>query len=178
MKFLNKINVLKIITEHFETFYNNKTKKRDNIEITIYLLIPIIVSIFLALKMTNAEINNSINQSILTFLSIFTPSMFGMLAVIYSFISEELTVEGYKFLKEFKSNIMFIILISIATLVFSLIFTFNLSMNENYITLLQTLIYFGTFLIIITSLMALKRFNKLINSIINKNIKIKELENI
>ena len=114
----------------------------------------------------------------LTFLSIFTPSMFGMLAVIYSFISEELTVEGYKFLKEFKSNIMFIILISIATLVFSLIFTFNLSMNENYITLLQTLIYFGTFLIIITSLMALKRFNKLINSIINKNIKIKELENI
>lgn len=179
MKFLNKINILPIIKKHFDTFYNNReVENRDLIEILIYLFIPLVISIVLVIYTLNYDFDeiNSFNNSLLIFLTIFTPAMFGMLSVIYSLSSKKFTVTGYKLLKEFNVNVLFIILISIITLIISLLFSLNLFKYTEYCLLynsiLRIIIYSLSQLIILTSLIVLIRFNKLINAIIDKKIKL------
>lgn len=174
---LDKINISQIIKEHFSTFQDEKSGKKDNIDFIIFIYIPITISIVLAYFFHDLEIFTTI---LITSLSIFTGLLFNLLLLTYDLIKknksdksteniagiktksdDDITIKS-KLLKQIFNNISYSILISIfAIMLLLLSFIWN---NCYYYITLSSIIYFLVINFFLTLLMVLKRTHKLLSS--------------
>ncbi|GLI11119.1 hypothetical protein MARBORIA2_02090 [Methanobrevibacter arboriphilus] len=182
---LNKINPMKIICKHLDSLYDASLeenqgveKTRDQSNISLFFIFPLLVSVILVLftwNNNNFESNKQLMESLLISLTIFTPMMFSVLSIIYSMSQKKLTLKGFRKLKEFKYNVLFVILISLVALFSCIIFILNICNFWLYIVILKTIIFYLLGNIGLTILMIIKRFDYIMDQIINKEIK-KRLE--
>ena len=158
----SKIDVTKIIVDHYHTLYNNKSGKKRK-DLFTFFGIPIIVSAIL-IFLLNGKLNTDISNSLLMFLSIFTPILFSLLVAIYSINRKRLTKrKTHQIVKEFKSNISFLIIISLVSIFLLVIYSMKLSENDLYLQILTFIIIFLFGVIGLTLLQVLKRWNVLLD---------------
>lgn len=177
---LEKISPCKIITGHLDTLYDASLeenegieKVRDQSDLTLFFIFPVVVSVILVMftwHNNTFEANKSLMESLLIALTIFTPIMFSVLSIVYSLTRHKLTLEGFRKLKEFKFNVLFVILVSLLALFFCIIFILNISSSESYIVALKLIIFYLLGNIGLTILMILKRFDYIMDQIIDKEI--------
>jgi hypothetical protein len=172
---LNRINVLRIIKDHFLALKSNKTGKVLFSDVFIFFGIPLLLSILLVYF--NVLLDKDIVNLLITIFSIFVGLLFNLLLLIFD-ISEKLNFskskgvksslhaeniqerKREKFLKsilhETYVNISFCILLSILDICILLLFFVN---KENciFIRIISLFSYFPLFLFILTLLMILKR---------------------
>lgn len=176
---------MKIICKHLDSLYDASLeenqgveKTRDQSNISLFFIFPLLVSVILVLftwNNNNFESNKQLMESLLISLTIFTPMMFSVLSIIYSMSQKKLTLKGFRKLKEFKYNVLFVILISLVALFSCIIFILNICNFWLYIVILKTIIFYLLGNIGLTILMIIKRFDYIMDQIINKEIK-KRLE--
>lgn len=165
-KFISsKVDVRKIVSEHYNTLYNYRKgdKKKDKKDIFTFFGIPFIISVILVF-LSKGSLESSITDSILISLSIFTPILFSLLVAIYSINRERLKKKKvYKVIKEFKANVSFTIIISLITIFFTVIYSMNIWGDYYYLSVLSFIIIFLVGIIGLTLLQILKRWNYLLD---------------
>jgi hypothetical protein len=129
------------------------------------------ILVFFTTHNNTFELNSTANESLLLALTIFVPLMFGVLSIVYSISQIKLTLEGFKKLKMFKANVQFVIVVSLLALAFSMLFSLNISSGFWYMNIIKFIIYALIFNIGLTILMIIKRFDYILNQIINNEIK-------
>ncbi len=163
---LNRINILKIIRDHFGTLksLNQKSNWINGKDFLLFLIFPIIVASILTYKGYNfkSELGN-----LITTISIFGGFLFNLLAIIYSQIdnmrkdaeSEKDDLKK-KFVKEIHINISFCIVLSILIVLTLLLTTIDISDFEFNWLINKIIIgmnYFLIILFLLTLLMILNR---------------------
>ncbi|MCC7562087.1 MAG: hypothetical protein KO253_04575 [Methanobrevibacter arboriphilus] len=199
MDLFNKIDLWYVIKEHFNTLYDhslkenkeNDVKKKSKGDLFVFIGIPIIFGLILTFLTINSRIDFS--GIFLTSLSIFTPIMFSVLSIIYSLSQKNLTKKGFRVLKEFKFNVLFVIILSLVTILLLIINSIDISLFQNpffmvnliidynnlnlhinlyfsiIIFILNFLIYGSIINIGLTMLMVLQRFDYVMNKVIRNN---------
>jgi len=92
MKMFNKINIFKIISNHFNTLQNDNTKKCEFDDILTFLILPLLVSV--GLYWFDFELKENAINIIITTLSIFVGLLFNII-VIHSLFSSKLYLFNY-----------------------------------------------------------------------------------
>lgn len=177
---IEKINPYKIISEHLDTLYdasleeNKGTQKiRAQSDLTLFFIFPLLVSVILVLatwQNNTFEANKTLMESLLVSLTIFTPMLFSILSIIYNLTKHKLTLHGFRLLKEFKYNVLFVILVSLLALFFCIIFILNIADFVSYIVTLKLIIFYLLGNIGLTVLLIVKRFDYIMDQIIDKEI--------
>lgn len=179
---ISKINIYNLVKEHFNTFYlKDKTKtdgkRNDVLALLLFFIAPMIIAGLLVFFFGN--IRNQLIDSLLICLSILSPLMFGFFPFIYDLIDNKtVNPKSLDYVKEFKANVLFTMMLSFTSLAFIIIWTFansNLdfctNLDKNYITvlinyillILSFIIYYFLFCLGFHILMIIQRFNFLIN---------------
>ena len=161
---LTKINITKIIINHFATLQNANSKKACFDDYLTFLLIPLLfTSILFYFKVYVTE--TAINVIIST-LSILVGLLFNVVVLIFDIIKRD-SANKIKnvVLKQILSNIAFTILLSIISILFTL-----LTLIENSISkiIFNSILFFLLFNFVITVLMILKRMFHLFHSEIDE----------
>lgn len=195
---MKKINIKSLLKEHYDSLYNIEydkiTKKeihhKDYRSIFLLFILPLILSIPITIFFGFVE--TSFSNSLLTCLSILSPLMFGFFPIIYELTdNEKINPKSKEFIKEFKANVLFTMILSFLTLGLVLFWTLinpTLTMKnlqlvlKEYTPLITSIIKFLYSMIIfyliislgLHILMIIQRFNFLINEFIkfqmnNKN---------
>lgn len=195
---MKKIDIRLLIKEHYKTLYNIEydkiTKKeirhKDYRGIFLLFFLPLILSFILTTLFGFVEA--SFSNSLLTCLSILSPLMFGFFPIIYELTdNEKINPKSKEYIKEFKSNVLFTMILSFLTLGLVLFWTLinptltleNLqNVLKDYTPLIISIIKYSCSIIIfyfsislgLHILMIIQRFNFLINEFIkfqmnNKN---------
>ncbi len=163
---LNRINILKIIKDHFGTLksLNQKSNWINGKDFFLFLIFPIIVASLLTYKGYNfqSELGN-----LITAISIFGGFLFNLLAIIYSQIDnmkKDAETENddlkKKFVKEIHINISFCIVLSILIVLTLLLTTIDIpdfEFNWLITKIIIGLNYFLMTLFLLTLLMILNR---------------------
>lgn len=163
---LSRINIGKIISDHFRTLrkLGSKSKKIYFGDFILFILLPIIIAVISAYLNFNLEkyVNNLIAA-----ISIFGGFLFNLLAIIYSQIDKikgDATSENNElkktFVREIHINISFNIVLSIFSVIALLIFSaeFNLGCYTFIIT--KALLTINVFLLSIFGLTLLMVLNR------------------
>jgi hypothetical protein len=173
---LNRINISKIIKDHFLTLKSNKTGKVLFSDIFIFFGAPFLASFFLV--RFSVLLDKDIVNLLITIFSIFVGLLFNLLLLIFD-ISEKLSFnknqnvktqyyskvnnlesKREKFLKsilhETYVNISFCILLSILDICILLLF-FISKENHIFVSVISLFSYFPLFVFILTLIMILKR---------------------
>ena len=180
---INKINIINLIKEHFGTFYlKDKTKKdgkrTDIPAIVLFFIVPLVISAIIIFLFGNMDV--SLSNSLLTCLSILSPLMFGFFPFIYDLIdNDNINPESKSLIQEFKSNVLFTMVLSFSSLACIIIWTmlnnnldfcllyFEKDVVESIINcvllFLSGVIYYLLFCLGFHILMIIQRFNFLIN---------------
>ena len=159
---IDKININILIKEHFHTLYIKKYDKinYDYWAIGYLFIIPFIIAVILLLF--NIKINENLGNALLTSLSILSPLMFGFFPFIYNLLDNNgISKKGRTLIKEFKSNVLFTMLLSFLSLGLLLIWVI---LKNNWA--LSFIIFFVVLVLITHILMIIQRFNFLINEFI------------
>ena len=148
------------IKDHLSSF-----KKSDGhfliADVLIFFVLPIILTIIVNYILK--DIPKQFIESLLTMFSILTPLLFALLPMAFNLVTNDSVTAGFKLINEFKANVLFTILLS-------LIFILMLStwfLTDNWKFLLNILIYWLFFEVIIHLIFLLQRFNILFNEYIN-----------
>lgn len=150
---LDKINISKIVENHFNTLRNANTKKAELDDYITFLFIPIIATGLLIWKKTFLD-TNSINI-IITTLSILVGLFFNVIVLIFDIIKRDKNNNIKNVvLKELQANIAYIILISIISILICLV-TYIDNCIIKYIS--NSVVFFLLTNLIMTVLMVLKR---------------------
>lgn len=191
-KLSEKIKISRIVKDHIETLYNNsnpsnKVRLYKNIYISpedkfTFFILPFIISLLLVI--IGGFLNNTVSNALLIAMTILIPMLFSLLILIYNIGQKlrsdaEISPKQYhnrlKLLREIKSNISFTILISFTSLILLILWS---SLAEgSYLSnwliipyggtiykIIMTLInYYVIGVVILTLLLVLKRFNRLLN---------------
>ncbi len=163
----SKVDVSQIVIEHYSTLYNYRTDKKGK-DIFTFFGIPLIVSIILVF-FCKGTLDPSTNESILLSLTIFTPIMFSLLVAIYSVNRRRLADKRtHKIIKQFKSNVSFMMIISVIAIFFLIINSMHLWENQWYSSILIFIILFLLGIIGLTFLLVLKRWNHLLDKTLDE----------
>lgn len=159
-----KINIFKIIFDHFETIRDDRYKehKIDWISVGIMYVLPILLVLVLYLTCFNQH--KEVIDVITISLSIFIGLLFNLLVLIHGlfkekkeYVNEKQKIkEGLKanLTKELYKNISYLILIAILSIV---IYAFSFTMKSPIKEIFYYAIYFLFLNFILTLLMVLKR---------------------
>lgn len=183
---ISKINIYNLVKEHFNTFYlkdktKNDGKRNDVCSLFWFFIAPIIMAGVIVFFFGNMQ--DSLINSLLICLSILSPLMFGFFPFIYDLIdNNSVNSKSLEYVKEFKANVLFTMMLSFSSLAFIFIWTLvnnNLDFCTNFLTkdnstflinhillLLSSIIYYLLFCLGFHILMIIQRFNFLINEFI------------
>ena len=134
---LSRINILKVITDHFNTLkvYKSESKYISLCDFLLFILFPALIASFLSFKDYNFESQLS---NLIAGISIFGGFLFNLLAIIYSQLEnidnnnnnitdEELLKLKKQFVDEIHINISFCIVLSIIIVLTLLMTTIDFS---------------------------------------------------
>ena len=161
---LTKIDVTKIIINHFATLQNANSKKASFDDYLTFLLMPLLftgVLFYFKVYVTETAIN-----VIISTLSILVGLLFNVVVLIFDIIKRDSQNKIKNIvLKQILSNIAFTILLSIISILFTL-----LTLIENNISkiVFNSILFFLLFNFVITVLMILKRMFHLFHSEIDE----------
>lgn len=159
MIFFDRLNITKIVINHFLTFYDNRSQDKhiDKIELSVYfsvlLLLSIVAAVFLPITRLNV---------ILTPLTIFTGFLFSALFVIID-KKEGKTAQIKNLISEVYDNISFSILMSFGVILFLAINYIMINFNCNHICnrIVLGIIYFFLLNFAYSLMMVIKRLYKI-----------------
>lgn len=154
---LDRINVISIIVDHLKTLRNFRTKKISKTDITLFYIMPLVLSYLL--------INHGVNlkdqvSNLITSVSIFGGFLFNLLAIIYTQIdklAQDISTNSLKriFVNEIHVNIAYNILLSIIIILLLFIYisiNFKIDMNTTkglaYFYLERSFVFINYFLLI------------------------------
>ena len=152
---LNKINIIRIIKDHYATLENANTGKSEADDWLAFWVLPIILGIGVTTLQPKISDNN-INL-IITSLSIFVGLLINVVVLIFSLGQKGVSEATLKntVLKQTISNICYTILISIINIVIA--FLISVMKNEIMVILFSAIIYIVTLHFFVTLLMIVKR---------------------
>lgn len=157
-----KISILKIIKDHYKTFYDFNTKRLSSIDYLIQLVLPIIGAFVLEIIL-QIELSKDLINMFITSLSIFAALLLNLLILMYTISKNDKDSKIKKELsKEITSNISYGIVLSIFLIIILVAMSINcLIIDQTVISILgsisRLLIWFGMIQFITTMLMILKR---------------------
>jgi hypothetical protein len=116
---INKINCKRIILDHLGTMYDFDMNKRDNGDIMLFFILPILLSAVLIWQ--EVRINADAAEILVTIVSIFAGLLFNLLVLLYDAMRK--SHEEYdgsvsikiKFLREISTNVSYEIIVAIVT---------------------------------------------------------------
>ncbi|OFY16577.1 MAG: hypothetical protein A2X02_05410 [Bacteroidetes bacterium GWF2_29_10] len=153
MKMFNKINIFKIISNHFNTLQNDNTKKCEFDDILTFLILPLLVSV--GLYWFDFELKENAINIIITTLSIFVGLLFNIIVILFDIIKRDNTKKlKNEILRQLLTNISYSIFISI--LIIIVILTTYIK-NECVHLIATVIVYFLIGHFFLTILMILKR---------------------
>lgn len=162
---LGKIDIRKILKEHNDTLILKTTKDKvvkDEPICFLFFIFPFMISI--GYYLLNGGFSKETVITLLITFSIFTPLLFSLLPIIYDLSNKKLSNYGFELVNEFKSNVLFVILVSLTTL--SLLIMEFLLYGKG-INSIFTIIILGLFInIALTILMIIQSFNFFMNQFI------------
>lgn len=128
---LEKLNLKKVFSDHFNTLVDYRTKQLSCSDIFVYFILPLLLALVLALF--RCKISKEIAGVFITMLSIFCPLLFNFQLLIYGLIErkENPTLPKPKgdlrkqLLSETYYNISFSILLSLLSIIFLFVFYFD-----------------------------------------------------
>ncbi|HLO43782.1 MAG TPA: hypothetical protein VK175_05565 [Leadbetterella sp.] len=150
---LDKINISKIVKNHFSTLINANSGKPDWDDLLTFYGLPIIATS--TLTIIGIKLNSEATNIIITTLSIFVGLMFNIIVLLFDIVKRDAS-RAIKnlILKQLLENISFAIILSILAILMTLI-TYS---NNFIIKSISTCItYYLLTLFLITLLMILKR---------------------
>lgn len=189
---MGKINIVPLIKEHYNTLYlikyidDKEVCEVDYKIIFILFFLPLVIGVCIVLIL--GFIKLTLASSLLTCLSILSPLMFGFFPIIYDLTdNEKINPLSKNYIKEFKSNVLFTMVLSFFTLAMILLFTLIYShLNICYIYIISkkfsiiiiksikfvfsVLIYYLIICLALHILMIIQRFNFLINEFVKFHI--------
>ena len=167
---ISKINILKIIVDHFETHKNYTNGKTNISELILFYVLPIAVALYLVL--TGIYFKESIVDILITSFSIFTALLFNLLLLVFDIIRRNSDNNGNEdqrkvklkntLLKQVYSNISYSILISIISLL--LLLFLQVVSNEVVCKIINFVVFFMALNFILTLLQILKRIHILLSN--------------
>ena len=159
MIFFDRLNITKIIVNHFLTFYDNRTgdKHVDKVELSIYFSILFFLSVIAAIFLPITRLN-----VLLTPLTIFTGFLFSALFVIID-KKEGKTTQIKNLISEVYDNISFSILMSFGVILFLAINYIMINFNCIHICnrIVLGVIYFFLLNFAYSLMMVIKRLYKI-----------------
>lgn len=158
MIFWERLNITKIIVNHFSTFYNNQDNKEiDWLELAVYFSILLLLSAFSAVFLPVTRLN-----VILTPLTIFTGFLFSALFVIID-KKDGKTNQIKELISEVYDNISFSILMSFFVILFVIInyVMISFSCDEIYNRIVLGIVYFLLLNFAYSLMMVIKRLYKI-----------------
>ena len=165
-----KIDVLPIITRHFDTLRNNATGARSLADIVVFFGFPLIAS--LAAFYYRLTLTADALTAVLASFSIFAGLLLNLMLLVYTFAGEpgrtDLFAANIKqFIRELHDNIEFAVLVSVFIVILSLIAVATLK-KEDANTAAHTgrvttaILVYLTANFILTLLMVLKRIHMML----------------
>ena len=158
MIFFERLNISKIIVNHFSTFYNNQdNRKIDRLELAVYFSILLLLSVISAIFLPVTRIN-----VVLTPLTIFTGFLFSALFVIID-KKEGKTKQIKELISEVYDNISFSILMSFFIILFMIInyVMISFDVSELYNRIILGIVYFLLLNFSYSLMMVIKRLYKI-----------------
>ena len=158
MIFLERLNITKIIVNHFSTFYNNQdNRKIDRLELAVYFSILLLLSVISAIFLPVTRMN-----VVLTPLTIFTGFLFSALFVIID-KKEGKTKQIKELISEVYDNISFSILMSFFIILFMIInyVMISFDVSELYNRIILGIVYFLLLNFSYSLMMVIKRLYKI-----------------
>lgn len=150
---LKKIDISKIVKNHFATLQNANTKRAAFDDYLTFLIIPLIVTGILL--WFNVYLSDSAINIIISTLSILVGLLFNVVVLIFDIIKRDSTNKIKNIvLKQILSNIAYTILISIVTIILTLLTFINNCCTK---IIFNALIYLILTNFTLTVLMILKR---------------------
>ena len=158
MIFFERLNIYKIIVNHFSTFYNNQdNRKIDRLELAVYFSILLLLSVISAIFLPVTRMN-----VVLTPLTIFTGFLFSALFVIID-KKEGKTKQIKELISEVYDNISFSILMSFFIILFMIInyVMISFDVSELYNRIILGIVYFLLLNFSYSLMMVIKRLYKI-----------------
>ncbi len=158
MIFFERLNISKIIVNHFSTFYNNQdNRKIDRLELAVYFSILLLLSVISAIFLPVTRMN-----VVLTPLTIFTGFLFSALFVIID-KKEGKTTQIKELISEVYDNISFSILMSFFIILFMIInyVMISFDVSELYNRIILGIVYFLLLNFSYSLMMVIKRLYKI-----------------
>ncbi len=169
----NKLNVLKIISDHVNTLRNFDTGRYSPVDFSTFFVLPALLSGIL-LWVFKIGLSPDIVNVLITSLSIFAALLFNLLLLIYDIvrdpqkITDPSGIKG-KYLRQIYANVSFCILISLIGVIVLLLAFFDLrgvsigTVVSPITVLITFIVYYLGALFILTLLMVLKRVHILLS---------------
>lgn len=167
---LSRINIFKIITDHFNTLkiYKSESKYMSFGDTLLFIIIPLLLACYLSYKGCNFESQLS---NLIAGISIFGGFLFNLLAIIYSQLEniennnnkiedKNLLKLKEQFVNEIHVNISFCIVLSIIIVLTLLMTTIDFSYFTNYLILNKIILGLNYFLLLIFLLSLLMVINR------------------
>lgn len=162
---LTKINIKKIVIDHFKTLRDANTNRIRISDYLLFLGVPLIVSVIIVFSF-NILLSDNLINILITSLSIFVGLLLNLLVIIFDVVTKLKEKEKHdtlkkNFLKEIYSNISFSILLSLVAIIFLV-----LSLTDNcYLKLISNVICDMLLLFFsMTLLMILRRVHILLSN--------------
>lgn len=161
----NKINVLKIITEHISTLKDYGTGRYDVCDLILFFFIPFLIAAIL--PFFKLLITKEVANVLITSFSIFVGLLFNLLLLIYDVSGKPGLIKlssnpKFNLLRQTYINTSFCILISIFTLI--LLLVFFIPINIIMLKILSFLVYYLLGVFVLTLFMVLKRVYTLLSN--------------
>lgn len=135
----SRIDIRKIVKAHFRTLRNINQKGTSYSDIFLFFIFPLVISSILIYY--EVSIQSQISN-LVTALSILAGFLFNLLAIIHTSLGkiksrikaskEELTSLKFKFANEIHSNISYNILIGLLSIIFLVIFGFEVKFKSTF----------------------------------------------
>jgi hypothetical protein len=169
---LDKIDVRKIVSGHFETFRDYATHERSRSDLMLFIGMPFVVAV--AAFWWRLSFSISVVNSLLTAFSIFAGLLFNLLVMVLSFLQagpgnrskRQLSIRR-ELLRQITANLSFSILISIAIIVVAILALAIAKPSDAYIPRWSSaIVLIGSINFGLTLLMVLKRmYDLMINEV-------------
>lgn len=153
MQLFEKINVLKILTNHFSTLVNDNTKRPDVTDWLTFFIIPLIGAA--ALSYLDIKLSDRVTGLVITTLSILVGLLFNVVVILFDIIKRDNSINlKNRLLEQLLTNICYTIFVSLLIIFLTVISFFD---NQCWVFIVTFFIFFLLFHFAFTILMVLKR---------------------
>ena len=162
INFFQRLNLVKIVTNHFSTFYSDSTKTINWLELLIVIVLPFAIAAYLIFP-NETELSEDTVQSLFQAFAIMGGFLINTLVVLtdkkQKYKEGRLCLDQYILLKETLYNTSYGVLLCIICVILCAMHSFLIA--TSYLNLLNFLILATCFAFIHTLLMVIKRLNKI-----------------